>query len=347
MKKLSRNNHFIPKFYLKNWGSDNKVWATQLLVPNCNFPIWRQESISVTAVHKNLYVRTDSQKETDEFESWFNEVFETPVQEAFLKAVDDERLSPEDWRRIIDFLASMSMRTPAQFVRAHSNLKKILPDILEKFVDDFSKKTENEIINEDELNYFQHKLNETYFPIKIEVDSNSIGINDTKVAVGLRVGKGLLLWLMKHILTNTAEILHKHHWSIISIAEGMSWATTDDPVLCINYYGKDNYDFGGGWNNEGSEIIFPISPTRALYAQVGRKHPRRFIFDDIKSRDVQKMIICHAHRKIYSCLPDPDIKILRPRKVDLEIYKDEATQWEKFHQDHLEIDKDYYRDRES
>lgn len=347
MKILSRNNHYVPQFYLNNWGFEHKILAMQLLVNNENIPVWRYETIKKTAVHRNLYIQTTKQKETDKIETWFNEEYETPVQGAFSKAINDERLTPEDWKRLVNFLASMSMRTPARIVNNFEKIKKILPEILEKLQNDFEKMPYDEIKSKITSSRYDVNQDELVAPIRVHIEDNQDDIETVFAKIEVSVGKGLILWSMIRTLTTTAEILHNHHWSIVSVAEGMSWATTDDPVLCINYYGKDNYDFGGGWNNKGSEIIFPISPTRALYTQVGSKHPRRFSFDLEKSQDIQKMIIGHAHRKIYSYLPDPDIEKLRPRKVDLEMYNDEVKQWTKFHQDQIELEKEYYNGENS
>jgi len=346
MGNLSRNNHYIPKFYLKNWGVENKIWEMQLLVPNENLPVWRRESIKKTAFQKNLYIRTTGQSETDDFELWFNTDFESPVQDAFFKAVNDERLYPEDWEKLIHFLAAMSMRTPAQIVKMNNRLKQIVPEVLDKYVSELSKKEDHEIIKA-VIEFTKNKKEDnSLFPSIFNLVKNPDENESDLMEIGVPVGKGLNLYAMNLILTNTAGILQEHHWSIVTIADGMTWATSDDPVMCLNRYGKDDYDFNGGWGAVGSEIIFPISPTKAIYTQIGYKNLRRINLDTDMSNNIQRMIIKHAHRSIYSLLPDLEIEKIKPRMVDLKEYEEEEKTWEQFHQHHIDIEKKYYRDHE-
>ena len=52
-----------------------------------------------------------------------------------------------------------------------------------------------------------------------------------------------------HLLDETIKVLHKHEWKIINLDDKVKIPTSDDPVICLNYYSNNNYDFGGGWNN--------------------------------------------------------------------------------------------------
>lgn len=108
----------------------------------------------------------------------------------------------------------------------------------------------------------------------------------------------------------------------LSAAPGISWPTSDDPVICLNYYGKDNYDFGGGWGKKGCEIIFPISPNKVLYTQIGEEITINQ-FDTSLSRLVEKLIIEHAHRKIYSISPNDKVRSIRDKIENSTVYKEE------------------------
>lgn len=55
------------------------------------------------------------------------------------------------------------------------------------------------------------------------------------------------LWGIEYVLNNTAEALHRHKWTILKPYVGLSWFTSDDPVVKLNYYKVGNYDFGGGY----------------------------------------------------------------------------------------------------
>ena len=59
-QKIGRNNHYVPRMYLKQWAdSDNKICMYNLLVSNENVPVWNKQAVSRTASMGNLYVRMD------------------------------------------------------------------------------------------------------------------------------------------------------------------------------------------------------------------------------------------------------------------------------------------------
>ena len=72
-------------------------------------------------------------------------------------------------------------------------------------------------------------------------------------------GRGLWLFSIKHTLTSTLRVLHQHRWSILTPPDGLSWFTSDDPVIRLNYCADGRYDFRGGWGNPGTEILLPLS----------------------------------------------------------------------------------------
>ena len=57
-QNITRRNHYIPQFYLKNWSLDGKTIRTySILVSNANVPYWTQQSIKNTAVWNDFYTR--------------------------------------------------------------------------------------------------------------------------------------------------------------------------------------------------------------------------------------------------------------------------------------------------
>lgn len=92
-------------------------------------------------------------------------------------------------------------------------------------------------------------------------------------------------------MKNTIQIFHKHNWQIVEVDDRVKLPTSDDPVVCLNYYEKNNYDFGGGWDTKGSEIIFPISPNKLIYTQVGNSENISSKFNYQLSMGIKRMII--------------------------------------------------------
>jgi len=155
------------------------------------------------------------------------------------------------------------------------------------------------------------------------------------------VGRGMWLYGIKHILSNTINVLLQHKWSILHTAPGVELVTSDDPVICLNYNGIESYDFGGGWGYKGSEIIFPLSPQHILYTKVGDKKPFKKELTYELSILLQRMIVEHAHRWIFAKEPLKEIEMLRPRKVDAITFKHESEIWKNWHDEQSNAEKEY------
>ena len=102
------------------------------------------------------------------------------------------------------------------------------------------------------------------------------------------VGSGLWFSGMRHLLTHTVKDLERHKWTLLRPPEDLPWFTSDDPVIRLNYYRDDRYDFNGGWGNKGSEIVLSLGPhiSSARRSASNRRaevrclgHPERRRFD--------------------------------------------------------------------
>lgn len=147
--------------------------------------------------------------------------------------------------------------------------------------------------------------------------------------------------MLKHYLTKTLEVLHKHRWQIVELDDNINIPTSDDPVICLNYYGVNNYNFNGGWGRKGSEIIFPISPRRIIYTRIGYK--KKIVANYELSVLIKKLIIEHAHRKIFSKFEDIDVMKQRKRVVNKEEFEKEKMIFKEFHENYKNIEKSYLR----
>lgn len=95
-----------------------------------NVPVWKPFSTKAVANHAHLYTQIATGTETDEIEKWFDREFESPAEEAIAKATSDRRLSHEDWKRLIRFLALQDIRTPAWFTQQMKRLDETLPQLM-------------------------------------------------------------------------------------------------------------------------------------------------------------------------------------------------------------------------
>src|SRR5689334_11053632 len=103
MQQFHRDNHFVAQFYFKPWEtSDRRIWTYRVLVPHANVPVWKPTSKKGLAWHAHLYTQMAVSGESDAIERWFDREFESPAQEPSYKATHDKRLTPDDWKRLIN-----------------------------------------------------------------------------------------------------------------------------------------------------------------------------------------------------------------------------------------------------
>lgn len=335
-----RDNHFVPHAYLKRWAaSDKRIWSYRILVSHPDVEPWKRRSIRGVAYHAHLYTRLAAGRETDEIERWLDSEFEAPAEEALRKATSDERLTPDDWERLIRFVASQDVRTPARLLehlaRQSATLQGLLDGTLKHSVEKLQA---------------AHDAGETISVIP-SADSEYLPFRvTTEIApdadFGLLKGEiinGRALWLfnIRHLLTKTLKVLHQHRWTILSPPLGMKWFTSDDPVIRLNFERAGKYDFKGGWGSIGSEILLPLSPHHLLYTHIGKRPPRR---GERMSSDqafwVRRCIAEHAHRMIFAAEPEADVSSLRPRVVSAEILRHENEQWQKWHEEQTAAERE-------
>ena len=117
MQQLRKDNHYVPKLYLKQWAHEGQISTYRLLVPSENVPLWKKQSLKGIAYHQHLYTYLAGQEETDEFERWLDSEFESPAEEAIRRVVREDRMSPELSRPGFSrHLASSTVRHYSRYV---------------------------------------------------------------------------------------------------------------------------------------------------------------------------------------------------------------------------------------
>ena len=326
-----RDNHYVPSTYLRGFAdSDNRVSTYRLLVAHPDFPLWKRKSLRGVAYHAYLYTRITAGGETDEIEKWLEHDFETPATAPLRRAISGEQLTPGDWHHIIRFVAAQDVRTPARLLenlqRWQTELPSLIQEVLQEAVEKLGQaKARGECLSPAKRNLSQ------YIPIRV---SKHIDPGEELGAVQAHVisGRGLWLFSLKHVLTHTIMPLLENRWTILSPPDGLTWFTSDDPVIRLNYH-DGRYHFKGGWGNSGTEILLPISPRHLLYTKVGHRPPLR---GEKPNREqaamLRRFIAEHAHRMIIAAAPDHEVQELRPRTISVDLVRSEDEQWNLWHE---------------
>ena len=253
---------------------------------------------------------------------------EAPAQKALKKVRSDENLKDIDLNNIIRFMALQDVRTPIRYMEHIKRSQKQMPEVVKKVSKQLNKVLE-ESNNPEDLPKLEKHSGSNMIPMNVEkeiVKNSDQGYLKTDILFG----RSSWLFMIRHLLNKTYKILKEHNWNIIKAPDEMEWLTSDNPVIKLNYYGKGKYDFKGGWGNEGTEIIFPLSPNHLLYTQIGKETYSNQISLQLAHK-IQRFIAENAHRFIFSADPIDDIEKIRPRIVDSDAFKKEKKAWENWH----------------
>lgn len=173
------------------------------------------------------------------------------------------------------------------------------------------------------------------FPLKILLDREK-SIVEMKTVVG----KGFYLHDLKHLLTSTVKVSERLNWQVIHAADGISFPTSDDPVICLDYNSERDYDFSGGWGKKHSNILIPISPKLLLFSEVGAKRKISGLdYSPAYSKLFREMIIRHAHRYVYADRPQKGMLALNARIVNRDIYEYEQQSIAEWHRENVEAER--------
>ncbi len=336
MSELHVNNHYVPKCYLKRWENSNKkVYVYRILVNHSNVPIWRPHSVSAIAYQKHLYTQVIAGCESDEIETWLDREFESPANTILEMATSDKRLSPNDWEVLIKFLAAQDVRTPVRLFEHLQRAQKELPEILQNVLNELEEK-----LNQGEFDGYK-TLNPELFPLKITTHIKE-GSDTGILKAETYAGRSTWLHSIKHVLENTRKVLHTHKWSIVKPAKGYYWPTSDNPVVKLNYYSPGKYDLKGGWGVNKGNILFPIGPEHAMFVQIGdRSIQKGTRLTPTQTKELIKIIVENAHRKIFSINEDSNLPLLRKRIVDRQRFERENEEMRQWHQKNAMMEREY------
>ena len=329
---MHRDNQYVPRSYLKRWTYDgSRLWSYRVLVRHASVPLWRETSTRGVAYHQHLYTKAAASGESDEIERWLDAEFEAPAEEAIAKVVSDRRLSARDWRLLARFLAAQDVRTPARLMELMTRWSASLPELIQSTITESVAQLEAMTPSERaSLGASIPPRDDLPFRVCVERRPGETGgwLKGETVS-----GRGLWLWSMRHLLSGDAlDALCQHRWTILTPPDGVTWFTSDDPVLKVNFNSLTDYTFGGGWGSVGTDLLLPLGPRHLLFTQIGRPVPSRGTqMPADKAAVVRRLVAEHAHRYIFASAPNPFVEHARPRTVNPDELKREMVEWQRWH----------------
>ncbi len=334
-QNITRDNHYVPEFLLRQWALEGRVFLYRILVSAPAVPEWHQKPTSTVGFRDDLYTSFSGGQEVDAFEKWTQGI-ETPAATSIQKLTAGSKLTPADWRDIIRLVALQDLRTPQGFLELRKLWDRVIPGALTKSMQDAIGQLERAHMRGERLPEPPDRPDPIERLVRIEIEPPSEHGSD-KAKIHATVPSGRRLWLetVRNLMENAAKVLLTHRWSVAAPSGDLQWPLPDHPVLRLNWNSESDYNFGGGWNSPGTEIMMPLSPRHLLYVKVGAKMRNRFTLGDDATQLLQRLLAERAHRYIFATRNEKWVATARPRTVDAAAFAAEDRQWREWHQDQL------------
>jgi hypothetical protein len=339
--QFRKDNHYVPRLYLKRWAIGGQISTYRILVPHERSSVWKCYSVDAIGKHEHLYTKIALSRESDEFERWLCDDFETPAEPAIERVITDRRLSTQDWRALIRFVAAQDVRTPARLIEMlkrgsgyGKTIEQSLADSVQKL--ETARREGKRLEATASTPRFP-------FPVRTRIQPSPVPAGGGTLEATALVGRAMWLFQLEHLLTHTLEVLTDHHWTVLRTPKGKMWVTSDDPVIRINLTGPGRYSFCGGWGNPGGRILLPLGPEHLLYTQIGsRSAPKGSRVPEDEFALIQRIIIEHAHRLVFARAEDREVVAIRPRLVDAKIHRNELDQWRHWHEEQSAAERELF-----
>jgi hypothetical protein len=293
---MKRNNHLIPKFYLRYFSDVNEIVSIATL-DNRRF----SSGISRASVERDFYLVNDSEAVGEElFEDLLNEI-ETSASKVMneFNTGNLRKFSPEDRRVVSDFIA-------AQILRSRS-----MRNQFSELIDTFTGLGFNEACDLETGQVFmtRQSMTESHLLIAPKVPEES-GERDNFI-------KERHLSSFKSNLDLMSELISRRKWILMQNITG-KLVTSDHPVVIH----ESDPQFPTGFMN-AEYLYFPLNRSLGLlmeYSINGFSDFEILVCDSAMRKTLNTLISYNARLEIYFH-PDDEKELPRklPRKRDSEL----------------------------
>ena len=249
MQSIKKLHHFLPRFYLRGFTSNDEGQIEQYFLSDNNTVTTH---INNAGAEKFLYsIRSEDHDKDDKIENMFAE-FENYMAPAIAKIRQTPKsLSPEEKEWVVQFVTFQYLRTPKIITRAGDLSETFVYERLEELAKDPErlKKVHEEAGIKDfsieELKEFMLKKQDAY---KVKFSNNHI---------------------LGHILKlygTVFPILFCLNWKVLESPHNHYFVTSDFPVSTLLPTPTGNIIVSGAIGNPLAEIAIPISSNLCLTA---------------------------------------------------------------------------------
>lgn len=327
----TRDNHYVPKMYLKQWSTNgHSILTYRLLVHHKNEPLWERTSIKRTACWTDLYTQHNQDK-LDEVEHYFGTV-ETETAPILKKISLGKILSANETATLVEFLIIQKARTPAAMKEHESFLDRYFVEVAGESV----RKAQQSIQNGRHRSISREKLAEETLPFPLQPINIDINSEKREVRVeALRGRASFLAGIHSLISGQVATWLRNQNWVIATMPIGDTLPTSDNPVT-VFAFNRENGEImlNPPLKQNGCCVFFPLDPRHALFTEIGSDPIAlaNFAPDSYQANCFIRAIVINAFRYVYAKEKISNIETIRKRIVNPEIAEAEKffiSQWDK------------------
>lgn len=304
-KKLSKNHHCIPQFYLNNFGKMQKNNTYSIYIFNKNKGIFFENSVSnIGYVKKYNTIKIDS-KETDEFEKLHNKLFEQRYSRKLEKIICDIELFFSERKCINCF--SNNKRLELDKINLFPIEYKYFLSILLAYFIKRSKKTR--YFEEAAYNKMYDMMD--HFYDCMEMDRNKFEENvyeELGTKEQLKISN-IISCFNEAEIKELAKYLFYHTWNIgYNRSNNLLYTCDSAHALTTTWKEKPKW-YGVGYASPGSMIMFPLTPKICIlmYDTLMIQKERQFVvdcnyvyLDDKLVEFINQNIVFNAVDEVYS-----------------------------------------------
>lgn len=339
MSNIKKDNHYVPQAYLRQWTIKGEIPTYRLLVPHENCEMWKNHSPGSIAKHQHLYTYYSGSADTDEVERWLDRDFESPAIVSINKVVMGNPIDAEDWNNLFRFAVAQSIRTPAGLHQFTERQQKTLPGLIDDTLKKSIVKLEAAVKTGVKLQSNPAEDVGNKLPIKVSRVKTSDGAEGIQVTA--LNGRKMWIWQLRHVLTHTIHRLPKYRWTILHAPPGITWPTSDNPLIKICFNARGEYYLNGGWATPGVQVILPLSPKHLLYTKLGTRPPPKGTTINWQEAVFFRQVILESALRYVFAVDPTEINIIRPRTVSQERCRHEIKMWSDWHNTQSKEEAEY------
>lgn len=330
-KQITRNNHYVPQFYLRLWSKNgNTIQAYNGIIKNEAMRGWRTSSIRSTACWPDFYTDTLDGRDDDKFERLMHD-FEDDAKRTIEKLRNGFKLTQEDMHDLVQFAIVQAVRTPSFMLYSQGLLERTLQPALEDVIAKIEREFADGSIHKRDIVIPEcEEPDLRAMMMNIEIDEGAAVVK-AETCVGRQ---NFIAIALRFIEGAVGNLLRSCNWVILETSNSL--LTSDNPVVFLHFHGYGKWTAGldEGLITHPTIVYMPLTPNHAMLTQIGcdREEMNLAEMTDELYQILQMGTVMNAKRYVYSTSSNDFVEKWRPQNVnedDFDLLDDERTSWHK------------------